>query len=732
MSTFIIGLNQTTNQYNVWLFSVDNGKATFIPQPVRENAFFDATYQLAAIGGYLLAWGGSEGTGSQKYYPYRMFEFDQHSRDPLNCSPVQAGTWPVNKFWDYRQYYSNNPDEQNALTLIPLGGNFMLFFVAGEGRGTYELWNFDPNFPNPVTATSAGSDPLISTYTPQGGFPSIQAGHTLIPIGNYVLDRFSDGSSFRVWSFDPQNLMPLSIPAVQEGKLQGIDARHSLVVVGDQVLTWIPGETAFQLWEFDPTAKNPLSKQVATGTLPAGVGAGTTLLCVETREAVVANTSPGSLDYMRSKIKHIVYYMLESRSFDNVCGWLYDKNDTSINYIGSDKPFNGASTAYYNLEGTKKVYVSQFNNGKLSNDVVLSDQLQDPFHDNSDALLQMFYNSQPGYPGRAKPDMGGFVKNNANEQVMLSFSPEQLPILNGLARNFAISDEWFSSVPGGTDINRAFSVTGSGFNRLDTWEGGNPYALWPDFAHRQSIWKVLWNNGIHDWKIYNAILWENYPFTYHLYLQGQIPSVDAEIQQQSGPYSPYDPKNFLDSVENFKVQARNGTLPAFSFLEPVWISPTGTSSYHPGADLVPAEVTLNEIYEAIKSGPDWDSTLLVITFSKNGGIFDHVSPPYATKPWPNDGLNDFYFDLMGPRVPAILVSPLVKKNTVFRSGVDIPYDATSFAATLLKWFGIPKSRWGLGDRVNQAPTFEGVFLEDQPRNDAPVLQPPYDKNFPKK
>ncbi|NCD72469.1 alkaline phosphatase family protein [Mucilaginibacter agri] len=737
MGTFVVSRNSSDDKYAVWHFAHENGEVTFTRQSINQNASFNHSYQLASIGGYIMAWGPCETTNGNKGFPYQLFEFDPNSADPLNAKPVQAAIWPISKFWSYRTYYSNNPDEQKVLNLIPMGGNFMLFFVGGEGRGTYMLFNFDPDFVNPVaddaadggTGSTTGSDPLPGCYTQQGGFPSIQSDHELIPIGNYVLDRFGDGSSYRIWSFDSQNITPLSIPQVQDGTLKGIDFKHKVVVIGENVLTWVPGEASFRLWNFNAHAQSPLSL-IAEGTLPAEMVVSASLASFETRVPIATNATSdlGSIGYMRSKIKHVVYYMLESRSFDNVCGWLYEKDEGSINYIGSDEPFNGASTDNYNLDGDTKVYTSKFNNGELSNEVELADQLQDPFHDNSDSLLQMFYNKEPGYAGKAKPDMGGFVKNNANHQVMLTFAPEQLPVINGLAKNFAVSDEWFSSVPGGTDINRAFSVSGSGLNRLDTWEGGSPYEYWPQYPHRQSIWKVLWNNGIKDWKIYNAILWLNHPFTYHLYLEGQVPSLDALIQKQANQF---EPTNFLDSIDNFKTQAQNGMLPAFSFLEPVWISPNGTSSYHPGADLVPAEVTLNEIYEAIKSGPDWESTLLVVTFSKSGGIYDHVSPPYATKPWPNDSVNDFNYDLMGARVPTILVSPLIKKNTVFRSGGKIPYDSTSFAATLLKWFGIPKSRWGLGDRMDQAPTFEGVFLEPEARTDAPTLSIPYDNKFPK-
>ncbi len=47
---------------------------------------------------------------------------------------------------------------------------------------------------------------------------------------------------------------------------------------------------------------------------------------------------PGTIDFMRTKIKHVVYYMIENRSFDHVCGWLYEKGEQDINFVGPDGP----------------------------------------------------------------------------------------------------------------------------------------------------------------------------------------------------------------------------------------------------------------------------------------------------------------------------------------------------------------------------------------------------------
>ncbi|MGI1670267.1 MAG: alkaline phosphatase family protein [Neptuniibacter sp.] len=711
---FLICRNQHNGSYLLYRFD-PHADSPFIPVNLKAGAAFDHTWRMAQIGGYLLQWSPVCKQGGKPAYQYNLLSFNPETEDPLNGGVLQSGFWLKTKFWGhYRSFYSDNPDEDHELDLIPMG-NFILNMIPAKGRGTYELWNFDPQPGNP-----GNNDPIPYPYTGQGGFPLIKEGHRLITIENYVLDRLPDSNKFRLWSFDPQLHPPLSLPAIQEGTLDGVKDSSELVAVGNQLLEINTEESRYTLWGFNPGSANVLSGLLKTGSLPKEISTGSSLTAIQPNIPIQDDRAkqPGSTDFMRSNIKHVVYYMLESRSFDNVCGWLYENGSEDCHFVGSDEPYDGSSTEHYNYDGKEKVFVSKFKDGKLSEDWNLVSLDQDPFHDTTDNLQQMFA-QDPGYWGKQTPDMGGFILNNANPQVMESFSPEQLPILNGLARNFSVSDRWFCSVPGGTDINRAFSITGSAFNKLGTWEGGSAYQYWPDFPHRQSMWKSLWSHGISDWKIYNAVLWEKCIFTYQLYLKGQIPSVDQA------------PQKHLADLAQFKKDASSGNLPAFSYLEPAWIAPNGATSYHPGADLVPAERALNEIYEALKKGPNWEQTLLVITFDKNNGIYDHVAPPYAMKPWPNDINNGFEYDLLGPRVPTIMVSPWIKEQTVFRAEGDVPFDSTSFAATLLNWFGIPRSLWALGDRMANAPTFEKIFQCEEPRKDMPELSPPYDKSFPK-
>ena len=736
MDDYVISRDQLSDAYALWHFDLNHDQL-LRRIPLGPKARFDHTHKIAPIGRYLLEWGGMTLKDYQPCFPFRLFAFDPTLDNPLMGPALQKGLWTKAKFWSYRADFGNpngakeGYDSGEELLLLPLGG-FMLNVIPTMGRGTFQLWNFDPN-PLQLNPNNPQSlDPLPSPFTPQGSFDTIDFDHELIAMGNYVLDRIADTGEYWVWSFDPQAIMPLGLPALQQGQWKHIGADHKLVAMGEYVLDWVPASGHYRLWAFDPTAADPLVGPVRQGTLPAGFDKTTTLTLVQQPRSINPARAqiPGTMDFMRDKIKHVVYIMLENRSFDHVCGWLYNKSDTGINFVGNDAPFNGASDQMYNIDpgGDKegkapvKVMLTQYQDGQLSEKWDLDFLPNDPFHDKSDVMRQMFYGQKDGYVKRETPGMGGFVWNNGVHEVMQTYSPKQLPILNGLGRNFAISDAWHSSMPSATDPNRAYAFTGSAFGWLNNFQNGNTYLNWPSNPHRQSIWKVLWSNGFTDWKLYHSVEWMNFVHTYHLYLQGTIPSVDTAITA--------DPTTFLQTVDKFKADALAGKLPAFSFLEPIWIAISGTTSYHPGADPIVGEVALNAIYDAIRNGPKWKETLFVITFDEHGGIFDHAPPPYAVNPWPNDSNDGFNYDMMGVRVPTILVSPWIKEQTVFRSTTPTAYDSTSILATLLQWAGVPQSRWCMGERVQQAPTFEGVLQRDTPRETSPALQPSYDKSNP--
>ena len=117
--------------------------------------------------------------------------------------------------------------------------------------------------------------------------------------------------------------------------------------------------------------------------------------------------------------------------------------------------------------------------------------------------------------------------------------------------------------------------------------------------------------------------------------------------------------------------------------------------------------------------------LFIITFDEHGGTYDHVPPTPALKPDNSTSARPFEFDWMGARVPTILVSPYVRPGTVFRAPAKSTYDFdhTSFIATILLWAGLDPKTAGLGLRVANAPTFEGV-LSDTFYDNSPKLAVP--------
>lgn len=732
---YVLSRSGKDDKYSVWAFDPTTrqplSKMTSDPA-----ASFPAENTVISIGDYFLDWGPMQGTGGTAYWDWSLRPMRIDSDDVLSTRAVQIGRWEHSQLFGTPMDFGNPEGGHKAfqsireLTLVPLG-TFLLAWMPTLGRGTYKLWNFDPC---PTDPGSVGN--VLSYFTPLAGFRDIEAGHELVPFNNYVLEREKASSRIRLFSFDPQNRDPLSYPAVADVRESAIPPTHSVVAIGEYLLDWSSRSRKFRVWRVSPSDSAILQGPVAAGTLPDGFDARGKVTGFQPRQtppAVKPTPKPGTVEFMRSKVKHVVYYMLENRSFDHVVGWLHEKNPADVHVIGQPGPYDGARSTYTNEDpsqrGNPKIPLSKFQKGKLDPHTELEMFSDDPYHDLPDTLRQFFYRDVDGYAERRTPNMGGFIWNNGTQAVMQTFTPTQLPVLNGLAGDFAVSDRWFASMPACTDVNRAFSLTGSSMGEVDNFMSPPQLIFWPEQWHRPSIFKLLWCNGITDWRIYHSTEWLNTVFTYQLFLKGQIPTVDHAIDAAATKPGASTP--WISTIDQFYKDALAGKLPSFSMLEPIWIGGTGPTSYHPGADIVPGETQLNMVYDAISKGPGWEETMLVITFDEHGGAYDHVPPPYGVRPWPRDENDGFRFDLFGPRVPTIVVSPHIEPKTVFRSDTPTDFDSTSFLSTLLTWYGIPRERWYLGDRTAAAPTFETVLTREAPRDDVPAYVPPYDKNYPR-
>jgi hypothetical protein len=103
--------------------------------------------------------------------------------------------------------------------------------------------------------------------------------------------------------------------------------------------------------------------------------------------------------------------------------------------------------------------------------------------------------------------------------------------------------------------------------------------------------------------------------------------------------------------------------------------------------------------------PAWGKTLVVITYDEHGGFYDHVPPPAAKDDTPA-------LRKLGPRVPALVVSPWVGKRQV----VKTVFDHTSIIKTILLRFArkggtIPD----MGKRVSNAQHLGVLLAGNKPR-----------------
>ena len=439
---------------------------------------------------------------------------------------------------------------------------------------------------------------------------------------------------------------------------------------------------------------------------------------------------------MRDKIDHVVVVMMENRSLDNVLGWLYpDGKPTRVVGADTTSVYQGLQTGKYsNSYNGRTIPVTNATVGATGHDGVAPQPLRvpgsDPYEEYEHITQQLF--GSPEHPTKTNPPggtpaaMAGFAYDydaywqtwEQLGQVMEAYSPAQLPILNGLARAYAVSDAWYSSVPTQTNPNRAFSLCGTSLGRVNnTWD-----------AVEQFDTKTIWNAlpAGTTWGIYYHDIWKNS----QCYTQYTFPQCSAALT--NGEIAP---------IDTFYSKARAGTLPRFTYLEPKWgyglgyrdgsgfycgkllgkVYGSQGNDYHPPTWMGPGEAFLNQVYESlIADAAAWQRTLLVIMFDEHGGTYDHVDPGWgAVIPDQHRGPDGFAFDRFGVRVPALLVSPWIPAGTVFRSPkADTKFDHTSMISTVLSWCEVDPASAGLGARVAAAPPFDSV-LADEPRSDVP-------------
>lgn len=430
---------------------------------------------------------------------------------------------------------------------------------------------------------------------------------------------------------------------------------------------------------------------------------------------------------------NVILVLFENRSLDNMLGYLYGPADGKTFEGVVDKDLSNPVPAWAEHQPPDGSGVVKYHPA-TDMDSPNPDSGEEYFHTNTQ-LFNTLNDHNRGKMGgdvtapwnapapHTKPTMDGFVTDYISafmpqmdrqptfeeySQIMTGYLPQDIPVLSGIARDFGVFDHWFSEVPSQTFMNRSFWTAATSSNITIN----HPISNFIDYNTAETIFERLEAHG-KTWKVY---VMEPCPLAFAGLIHWS--RLKDKFATNFAPFS------------EFERDAKAGTLPNFSFIEPNLFA--GHGDYHPAADraMVPGDVVipfdppsailagelfLNRLYKAYRSmksetGANMYNTTLFIGWDEPGGTYDHVPPGDVPPPDPNAGPGqcDFAFDRSGYRVPAIVVSPWVESGSVYND----EHRHTSMIATLRKL-------WNLGDpftaRDAVAKPFDYVFTRETPR-----------------
>ena len=212
------------------------------------------------------------------------------------------------------------------------------------------------------------------------------------------------------------------------------------------------------------------------------------------------------------------------------------------------------------------------------------------------------------------------------------YDAADVPVYDHLARQFAVCDRWFSSVPGATWPNRLYAISGGAARSRDDLPHNRP-----PMYNQPSFVRHLDAHGV-SWRWYSFEV-------------GTLRLADARYKlghHDRFAFFSRENLNWKAALEirmdafasSFLEDAARGTLPSVSWIDPNFsnFNPIG---FQPNDDHAPADIKDGQelvlaVYHALAAGPQWDKTMLVIAYDEHGGFYDHVPPPGRPRRQPAD------------------------------------------------------------------------------------------------
>ena len=295
-----------------------------------------------------------------------------------------------------------------------------------------------------------------------------------------------------------------------------------------------------------------------------------------------------------SGVDHIIVVMMENRSFDHLLGWhpTADAQNQGLSY--PDPENANAPVATHQLSPGDYTGCGH----------------PDPDHSWTGGRAQ--------YNGGA---MDGFLAGSNDDYAAGYYVRDDRPFHAALAAAFTTFDRFFASILAGTYPNRIFQHAA----QTDRLDNSLDLSTLP-MKHRSHRGTGLIPLGF----VIQADSKLRVPASIERGVSARYYFSDASFLWLWGArYLPIS-----RTYQQFLDDAAAGTLPSVAFVEPRFIDErTGTSGDdHPFADIRVGDAFLAELFDAVATGPQWSSTVLIVTYDEWGGFFDHVAPPRAAAP----------------------------------------------------------------------------------------------------
>ncbi len=415
-----------------------------------------------------------------------------------------------------------------------------------------------------------------------------------------------------------------------------------------------------------------------------------------------------------NQVNHVVVIYMENHSFDNLYG----------EFAGANGLYNAAAANITQTDSNNNVYahlpavVGSPNAAafptNLANKYFNIDQYVPAGQETPD-VLHRYYQEQMQING-GKMDKFSVYNSNSKGLSQGYYQTSLLPMLP-FAQKYVLCDNFFHSAFGGSFLNHMWLIAaaspvfpGAPAGIIATLDAnGHPITdgqVTPDGYVVNTSYSV---NAPHPSSTASANLipnqtfptigdrlndkgvsWGWYSGGWNDALAGNPASTFQFHHQPFAYFTNYADgtqakKDHLKDETEFMTAARNGTLPAVSFVKPL-----GAQNEHPGySNVMDGENHAVDLINAVLNGPNGKDAVIIVTYDEHGGFWDHVAPPTIDKWGP------------GTRVPAIIVSPFAKSGYVDHT----QYETVSILSFIEKRFGLNS----LSDRDKNANPLSNAF-----------------------